>query len=464
MGRLLAVLSGAVMGCVAAASSVPHDGLAQAELESYLRTTNSALIRQLITRAQRGLEADAGRAPQDEQVANVVLERGLDGAGVATLLDPRSIALVGLAARCPTKSGRMPTEFEIAQPALGALTDGIAARVNGALERERRRFAQLAGRMSEGAGGSSPGSVEARELAAQYREVAGSSALSIYRLRVLGTRAALLDLSRAPNVRAVFVEENSQIVSDVRGIERESQAWRNPPSTTAIQDVPYPQSPPPAGASRPPASQWKRLPIPQDTSGAADHRALLFMLNGYAEPDDIERHFGKSHEQLRTDAKAIPHERRSAILLLRQTIDPDQARQFLEHNHFDLHGCMMRVPGAGTPLVMDLNQRALARWPGGIVHRIERATSDERMRYARRAAATANPAAREIYERAAGSADYQLFRLDVIGRVLDIARQLEGRAVLAIFYGPNAGSADDHEVRKRHYERVGVADEADPFD
>lgn len=471
MFRLFAMLSGLALAGVTLADAPVHPAaaLAQAELESYLRTTNPALIEQLVARAQRGLEADAQRAPQDQRIANVILAHGLDGAGIAALLEPRGIALVGLAARCPMKSGRMPAEIEIPQAALGALTDGVATRVDGAFERERKRFSKLAQRMSAGADEGLTASPAARDLVARYREVAASGELAAYRLEVMGTRAALFALSRAPPVRAVFVDENAQRVAEARAIERNVQEWRNPPSSTAIHDItePPPGTAPsaPSEAVRAPASQWKRLPIPQETPAAADYRALLMILKGYAEPQDIERHFGKSHEELRKDAKAIPDARRAAMMFLRQPLNPDEARQFLEQNHFELHGCVLRDPALPSmPSVVTLDQRTLARWPGGIVHRIERATFDERMRHARRASATGNPVAREMYQRAAASTSYRVFRIDVIGRVRDLARQLDAAQVLAIFYGPTAGSADGHDSQKRFYERAGVADESDPDD
>jgi hypothetical protein len=210
--RLLAVLSGLSVtvfaaGALSAAPPVkPNPAAVEAVALVFLgpepyRSRNRANARVL-------LEAGALRAPRERRTANVLLARGLTGAGVQALLAPRHMDLISFEAKVPTPGppGQMITLWLGSSVLLSLRSGSLEVLVDKAIGRERARFLQTAQRRV-----GRPGM---EESVAEYRAAAGSPELALYRLEVVGTREALFSLLRDPAVGAVLVNENAAAVTE----------------------------------------------------------------------------------------------------------------------------------------------------------------------------------------------------------------------------------------------------------
>jgi len=171
---------------------------------------------QQLAKSRQWLEANALRAPREERVANVLLSRGLTGVGVQSLLAPRGMELVSFEAKVPLPGppNHMMT-LAMGTRVLMYGYDSLEETVDITLGRERYKFMQMAQTL-----GNTP---DAQDQVAEYRAVAMSPELAVYRLEVVGTREALFSLLRESVVYAVLVKEDERAVTDFRWMKAEMQ-------------------------------------------------------------------------------------------------------------------------------------------------------------------------------------------------------------------------------------------------
>jgi hypothetical protein len=201
---------------------------ARQALQGHLRAPDSKAIDAHITRSLRDLEAGAVRAPSEQRVANILLKRGLTGAGAQALLEPRRLELVAFEAKVPlpTAENHFMT-FMIGTAGLAA-SSGIAAKIDGALDKERREFLERA---------RAVGDVGNAQAAAEYHAVATSAELAVYRLEVLGSRESLRTLADSPVVWAVFVDEREERIDAFRRNQAISASMYRQPSDSGDDAV-----------------------------------------------------------------------------------------------------------------------------------------------------------------------------------------------------------------------------------
>jgi hypothetical protein len=183
----------------------PNAALAADSAQGFLRTTEPALIAQIEARARQELEAGALKAPQERRAANVLLRRGLTGSGVQLLLEPHAFTLTGIEAKCPVKPPGSPFTTFTGLREVAGTPGSIEQKVDRIIGGQRLLFEQQAQQLAK-----SPGMEPA---AAQAREVATSREFAVYRVEVLGTREALLALSKESFVRLVVVDEHSDVAT-----------------------------------------------------------------------------------------------------------------------------------------------------------------------------------------------------------------------------------------------------------
>lgn len=164
---------------------------------------------QSLTKSRKMLEVGALRAPREERTANVLLSRGLTGAGVQLLLAPRHMDLISFEAKVPLPGppNHMMTLW-LGSQALMFRDDPLEALVDKAIGHERFKFLQRAQKLGKAA--------EVQATVAEYRAVAMSPEFAVYRMEVVGTREALFSLMREQVVYAVLVSEDASAVAAFR--------------------------------------------------------------------------------------------------------------------------------------------------------------------------------------------------------------------------------------------------------
>ena len=194
-----------------------------------------------LAKRRQALEVGSLRAPREERIANVLLSRGLTGAGVQALLAPRHMELVSFEAKVPLPGppNHMMTLW-LGTQALPYHSDSLEELVDMAIGHERFKFLQRAQKM-----GANP---EVRGSVAEYRAVAMSHEFAAYRLEVVGTREALFSLLRSPVVYAVLVNEDAAAVAAFRREKAELESrviFRGPriPMGPIDPDKPLPEMP-----------------------------------------------------------------------------------------------------------------------------------------------------------------------------------------------------------------------------
>ena len=242
MAILLAACS--VVAIAGAPPVRPNPEVAEKALQAYLKTASPALIAELESRTRQDLEAGALREPKEVRVANILLKRGLTGAGIRYLLEPRGMEIVGLEARCPTSRPEDEVAIGIGQRSLVFASGNLEERVDMAVGRERHQLMQRAEQLAR-----LPGQAA---LAEQTRSIALSHELAVYRIEAYGTREALFTLQKDPLVRAVFVDDDPRRVAAVQGMRRDLEAtiiMRGPTVSMGRVDpnAPLPMPPMPDG-------------------------------------------------------------------------------------------------------------------------------------------------------------------------------------------------------------------------
>lgn len=198
------------------------------------RAKNLAKVRGL-------LEVSALRAPREERIANVLLTRGLTGAGVQALLAQRHLDLVSFEAKVPLPGppNHMMTLW-LGPQSLMFRDDSLEDLVDKAIGHERFRFLQMAQKLGKAA--------EVQDTVAEYRAVALSPEFAVYRLEVAGSREALFSLMREGVVYAVLVNEDASAVAAFREEKAELESrviFRGPNVRMGVVDAdkPIPELP-----------------------------------------------------------------------------------------------------------------------------------------------------------------------------------------------------------------------------
>jgi hypothetical protein len=181
------------------------------------------------------------RAPREERTANVLLSRGLTGAGIQLLLTPRQLDLISFEAKVPLPGppDHMMTIW-LGSQALMYRGDSLEDLVDRAIGHERFRFLQMAQKLGKAA--------EVQGTVAEYRAVALSPEFAVYRVEVAGTREALFSLMRERAVLAVVVNEDASAVAAFRKQKAEMESWvisRGPSIRMGVidPDKPIPELP-----------------------------------------------------------------------------------------------------------------------------------------------------------------------------------------------------------------------------
>lgn len=161
---------------------------------------------QNLARSRKMLEIGALRAPREERTANLLLSRGLTGAGVQLLLAPRHLDLISFEAKVPLPGppNHMMTLW-LGSQSLVFRDEPLEDLVDKAIGHERFKFLQRAQQLGKAA--------EVQDKVAEYRTVAMSPEFAVYRLEVVGTREALFSLMRERVVYAVLVNEDASAVA-----------------------------------------------------------------------------------------------------------------------------------------------------------------------------------------------------------------------------------------------------------
>ena len=129
---------------------------------------------QNLAKSRKMLEVGALRAPREERTANLLLSRGLTGAGVQLLLAPRHLDLISFEAKVPLPGppNHMMTLW-LGSQALVLRDDPLEELVDKAIGHERFKFLQMAQKLGKAA--------DVQAKVAEYRAVAMSPEFAAYR-------------------------------------------------------------------------------------------------------------------------------------------------------------------------------------------------------------------------------------------------------------------------------------------
>ena len=250
-----------MQSALAAAPPVKPNPAAAGDAQSAFLPSSEPERSKILAKARQTLEAGALRAPQEQRIAQVLLTRGLTGAGIEALLAPRHMELVSFEAKVPVPGP--PNHFVtlwLGSRKLMFRKDSIEDLVDRAIGHERYQFLLMAQRESK--------DPENQSIAAEYRAAGMSPELGVYRIEVMGTRTALFSLLRETTVFAVLViEDEKRVAAFHQELAEFKQAvvFRGPPiiGGRIDPDGPLPELP-----------DFPEFALPQGAAQTATGRAL----------------------------------------------------------------------------------------------------------------------------------------------------------------------------------------------